>query len=54
MTEEEVDDAYVKAITAVEALELKNMLREEADQMDCVLKSTQVPVVRRARTGQAC
>ena len=38
VTEEEVDDAYVKAITAVEALELKNMLREEADQMDCVLK----------------
>ena len=38
MTEEEVDDAYAKAITAVEALELKNMLREEADQMDCVLK----------------
>ena len=38
LTEEEVDDAYAKAITAVEALELKNMLREEADQMDCVLK----------------
>ena len=38
VTEEEVDDAYAKAITAVEALELKNMLREEADQMDCVLK----------------
>ena len=54
VTEEEVDDAYAKAITAVEALELKNMLREEADQMDCVLKLTLVPVVRRARTGQAC
>src|SRR5699024_7420358 len=27
-----------KAVTAVEALELKNMLRQEADQMDCVLK----------------
>ena len=39
VTEEEVDDAYAKAITAVEALELKNMLREEADQMDCVLKN---------------
>ena len=38
MTEEEVDDAYAKAMAAVEALELKNMLRDEADQMDCVLK----------------
>lgn len=38
VTEEEVDEAYAKAITAVENLELKNMLREEADQMSCVLK----------------
>ncbi len=38
VTEEDVDTAYSKALTAVEALELKNMLREEADQMDCVLK----------------
>ena len=38
VTEEEVDEAYAKAAEAVEALELKNMLREEADQMDCVLK----------------
>ena len=38
VTEEEVDEAYAKASAAVEALELKNMLREEADQMDCVLK----------------
>ncbi|WP_298106701.1 peptide chain release factor 2 [uncultured Bacteroides sp.] len=38
VTEEEVDEAYSKALAAVEALELKNMLREEADQMDCVLK----------------
>lgn len=38
VTEAEVDDAYAKAIQAVEALELKNMLRSEADQMDCVLK----------------
>ena len=38
VTEEEVDDAYAKAVAAVEALELKNMLRDEADQMDCVLK----------------
>lgn len=33
-----MDEAYTKAAEAVEALELKNMLREEADQMDCVLK----------------
>ena len=38
VTEEEVDEAYSKAIKAVEELELKNMLRSEADQMDCVLK----------------
>lgn len=36
--ESEVDDAYVRAITAIEELELKNMLRQEADEMDCVLK----------------
>ena len=34
VTEEEVDEAYTKAAEAVEALELKNMLREEADQME--------------------
>ena len=38
VTEEEIDAAYQKAIAAVESLELKNMLRQEADQMDCVLK----------------
>ncbi|MBO7437435.1 MAG: peptide chain release factor 2 [Bacteroidaceae bacterium] len=38
VTEQEVDDNYAKAIEAVESLELKNMLREEADEMDCVLK----------------
>lgn len=38
VTEEDVDAAYAKASDAVESLELKNMLRDEADQMDCVLK----------------
>jgi len=38
VTEQEVDENYAKALEAVEGLELKNMLREEADQMDCVLK----------------
>ncbi|MBO7110745.1 MAG: peptide chain release factor 2 [Bacteroidaceae bacterium] len=38
VTEQEVDENYAKAIEAVESLELKNMLREEADEMDCVLK----------------
>ena len=37
-TEGDVDTAYAKASEAVEALELKNMLRDEADQMACVLK----------------
>ena len=49
VTEEEVDEAYAKASAAVEALELKNMLREEADQMDCVLK-TQTRRTRHSRT----
>lgn len=38
ITEEEVDEAYAKAIDSVEALELKNMLRREEDEMSCVLK----------------
>jgi peptide chain release factor 2 len=38
VTEEEVDQAYAKALEAIENLELKNMLREEADQLGCVLK----------------
>ncbi|MCR5138647.1 MAG: peptide chain release factor 2 [Bacteroidaceae bacterium] len=38
VTEAEVDEAYDKTIRAIEALELKNMLRDEADNMDCVLK----------------
>ena len=38
VSEEEVDEAYAKAVKAVEELELKNMLRSEADQMDCVLR----------------
>ncbi|MDL2291876.1 peptide chain release factor 2 [Bacteroides sp. OttesenSCG-928-F21] len=38
VTEEEVDQAYATALEEVENLELKNMLREEADQLGCVLK----------------
>ena len=38
VSEEEVDEAYAKALEAVEALELKNMLRAEEDPMSCVLK----------------
>lgn len=38
VTEEEVDADYVKAIKAIEDLELKNMLRQKEDPMDCVLK----------------
>ena len=38
VTEAEVDEAYGKCLNAIESLELKNMLREEADNMDCVLK----------------
>ncbi|MDR1097608.1 MAG: peptide chain release factor 2, partial [Tannerella sp.] len=37
-SEEEVDSAYAKAKELIENLEFRNMLREEADQMSCVLK----------------
>ena len=38
VSEEEVDADYDKAIKAIEALELRNMLRQEEDPMDAVLK----------------
>ena len=38
VTEQEVDDDYRRAIAAIEALELKNMLRQKEDPMDAVLK----------------
>lgn len=37
-TEEEVDTQYRHTLRLIEDLELKNMLRQEADQMSCVLK----------------
>lgn len=38
VTEDEVDTDYAKAIKAIEELELKNMLRQKEDPMDCVMK----------------
>ena len=38
VSEEEVDKAYEKALHLIEELEFRNMLRDEADQMSCVLK----------------
>ena len=38
VTEEEVDADYAEAIRAIEALELRNMLQQKEDPMDCVLK----------------
>lgn len=38
VTEEEVDTAYERATKAIESLELRNMLRQEEDPMDAVLK----------------
>jgi peptide chain release factor 2 len=38
LTEEELDTTYAKAFELLENLEFKNMLREEADQMGCILK----------------
>lgn len=38
VTEEEVDADYAKAVKCIEDLELKNMLRQDEDSMDAVLK----------------
>ncbi|MBQ2553683.1 MAG: peptide chain release factor 2 [Prevotella sp.] len=38
VTEEEVDRDYQLAVESIEKLELKNMLRQKEDPMDCVLK----------------
>lgn len=38
VSEEEVDALYNKAVKAIEALELRNMLRQEEDPMNAVLK----------------
>lgn len=38
VTEAEVDANFQKAFSSLEALELRNMLREDEDSMDCVLK----------------
>ena len=38
VTEDEVDADYAKAIKAIEELELRNMLRQKEDPMDCVMK----------------
>ena len=38
VTEEEVDADYTKAVKCIEDLELKNMLRQDEDSMDAVLK----------------
>ena len=37
-TSDDVDNAYAAALNAIEALELRNMLRQEEDPMDAVLK----------------
>ena len=38
VTEEEVDADYAKAIKAIEDFELRNMLRQQEDPMECVMK----------------
>lgn len=38
ITEQEVDEVHRKAVEAIEELELRNMLRQKEDPMDCVLK----------------
>ena len=38
VTEEEVDENYARVVESIETLELKNMLRQEEDPMECVMK----------------
>ena len=38
VSEQEVDDDYARAISAIEDLELKNMLRQKEDPIECVMK----------------
>jgi peptide chain release factor 2 len=38
LTEAELDSAYAEALELLENLEFRNMLREEADQLGCILK----------------
>ena len=38
VTEQEVDDDYQRALSLIEDLELKNMLRQKEDPMEAVLK----------------
>jgi Protein chain release factor B len=38
ISEEEVDAIYTKTFSLLENLELRNMLRQEADQLGCILK----------------
>ena len=54
VSEEEVDALYNKAVKAIEALELRNMLRQEEDPMDAVLKINSEQEARRAATGPRC
>ena len=51
ITEDELDKLYENSIDKVEKLELRNMLRQEEDKMDVVLKINAVP---RLRTGLRC
>ena len=54
VSEEEVDEAYGNAIQLVESLEFRNMLRQEADQMSCVLKINSGAGGTESRTGLPC
>ena len=38
ISEDELDENYARAMRLLEDLEFRNMLRDEADQMGCILK----------------
>ena len=53
VTEDEVDANYAKAIDSIEKLELKNMLRQKEDPMECVLKINSSAGLRLTTTRSA-
>jgi hypothetical protein len=50
----EVDKNYADCLSAIEALELKNMLRKEEDKLGAIMKINSGAAEPRAWTGRPC
>ena len=53
-TEEEVKEAYEKALQAIEEAEFKSTLNKPEDELPAVLQINWVQVEQKARIGQKC